>query len=658
MQRLSPVSELSAGLLFDPNDGFFNGVQSQNVRDFHLGNWYNPIEYYLGGGYNIEDGAGMPWEVKERDGKKLLCYPCEIRRVVSTMCYGDLEWTDLSAEVTIDSASGLDYTGLAFRYQHSRCYYALVVGRYDKLTLLCRNQEEWRILRDDVTVDRSQIQGITLGVEVSGNRIACSLNGRQVYEAFDDTYPKGSVAVVTYSQAAFCDMQVNVPQHSEEAAAGQHELARARIAKKNAAFPKPVLYHSFKTPAYSSGEAQIYQGKTERLAVFVQSQILIPVPNVGNVFHNTTCITVTDLQGNIRWQLGKPGVGKGTAACYQVFDLDGDGDLELVAAKDFEILVLDFETGMVKQRCPTPKAPRFAVPYTDGPEDYYPHICGDAIYMCDTTGSGKRDGFLIKDRYNNVWGYNNQLQELWTMHMVTGHYPLAFDVNGDGLEEILIGHSCLTPTGELLWRMPIGDHVDQISVDRFTDNPSDPLQIAYCAGEEGFLLVDTDGRIQVKQELGHVQKMVVGHLSQQHTGQQFAIYTLWGDQGIIYALDSRGQVCYAKQIGHQCRIRGVNWVGEGVASLLMDAKGSNDTAFYDFTLDRICGFAPLDKTIRYNITIQNLTGDSRDEVVLVSPEEVLFFTQEDNNKKEIVPMRNGMPGYNHSGYRCDKYVRL
>jgi hypothetical protein len=43
------------------------------------------------------------------------------------------------------------------------------------------------------------------------------------------------------------------------------------------------------------------------------------------VFDRHTCITVTDLDGNILWQMGMPGIAKGTASCYQVYDIDGDG---------------------------------------------------------------------------------------------------------------------------------------------------------------------------------------------------------------------------------------------------------------------------------------------------------------------------------------------
>jgi rhamnogalacturonan endolyase len=655
--KLTPINELRTGLLFDPKDGFFNGVQTDKIEDYHIGNWYNPIEYYMYGGYFVNDGAGMPWTVENTSNGREIFYPYEIRRAVATMSYGELEWRNYHVSVNLSQVSGIDYSGIAFRYQDSRRYYALVVGRYDKLTLLRRHHEQWDVICDSFTVLKDNITDVNLAVNVNGNQIQCYYNGDKIYDVKDDFYTFGNVALVTYSEAHFNSMELNISQDELDYANKKKADHEIYVKKKAESFPKPVLYKSFKTPEYSLGELKIFDGANEPLAVFVQSEHLAPVEFVGNVFYNITCITVTDLEGNIKWQLGKPGIGKSKAACYQVYDIDGDGIKEIIATKDFEILIINLETGDIKRRCPTPVAPRYAVPYTDGPEDYYPHICGDAIFICDTTGNGIRDGFLIKDRYNNIWAYDTELNMLWTMHLVTGHFPYAADINGDGLEEILIGHSCVSPSGELLWRMPLGDHIDQICAGRFTDNPKEPIRIAYCAGEEGFILTDANGNILVKQEIGHVQKMCVGHFSNDLSGQQFIVYTLWGDQGILYAIDCEGNIITSKQLGHRCRIRAINWAGNGTANLIFDTRGKYDTAFYDIELDKICNFEMLDPYVQYGIEIKNLTGDSRDEIILSTPEEVFIFTQENSGEIDVIPMENPMPPYNLSGYRNDWYCR-
>lgn len=656
MKRFSPIEELKEGLLFDPKDGFFNGVQTNTIRDFHIGMWYNPIEYYLGGGYYIDDGAGMPWTVDITGNKKQLRYPCEARRAVSTMQYGENEWCDYTVEVTIASASGIDFTGLAFRYQHSRSYYALVAGRYDTLRVVHRNQNDWTVLCDGIPLPCSEIAGSIFTIQAKGNHFICSLNGKEVYQFTDDTYKTGSVALITYSEAAFCDMRLDLSEEEQHRTEIKKEQNRTYVAKKAENFPLPRLYHSFSTPVFGSSESRIIKSENRIRCVFVQSQKLRPDPNTGNVFDNITCITVTDDKGDILWQIGTPGIASGNAACYQVYDLDGDGKLEMIATKDFEILLIDFETGKIKDRCRTPEAPRFAVPYTDGAEDFFPHICGDAITIADTSGNGKIDGFTIKDRYNNIWGYDKHLKQLWTQHLVTGHFPFPYDINGDGVNEILIGHTCLSADGKILWHMPLSDHVDQMCADHF-DGGKD-LQIAFCAGEEGFILTNAYGKILHKPMLGHVQKMCVGHLSPKHENMQFMLYTLWGDQGILYSLDSAANVVSAKQLGHNCRLRAANWEGRGTANAIFDVKGRFDTAFYDFELNHLCGFDDLpEKNVRYGIGIADLMGDSRDEIILTSPREVLFYTQSDNGRPDIIEMKNDMHWYNHSGYRCDKYLR-
>jgi hypothetical protein len=56
--------------------------------------------------------------------------------------------------------------------------------------------------------------------------------------------------------------------------------------------------------------------------------------------------------------------------------------------------------------------------------------------------------------------------------------------------------------------------------------------------------------------LGHVQKMLAGHLSPNHQTCRFVIYTLWGDQGILYVLDENARVVHAKQLGPQLQPAG------------------------------------------------------------------------------------------------------
>lgn len=655
--KISPIDELNEGLLFDPGDGFLNGKQTATNKGFKRGNWYNPIEYYTGGTYNINDGAGLPWEIKVIENKKVLHYPYEIRRVAATLCYGEMLWQDYEIRVKICPLSWIDYSGIAFRYQNSRCYYALVLGRGNRLSLIRRNHDEWIVLYDDFQLPKDQTEFV-IGIRLKANHILCFLDHNKIYDLYDDFYQNGCIAALTYSCVNFHSMEILIDDEQLKRIEDLNQQNSERISIKRSKFPESELYKVVKTPEYSSGQFRVINNGNEHKMVFIQAKQLSPVPMVGNVFYDITCITVTNLNGEIIWQYGKPGEGNSNSFCYQVCDIDNDGKMEMIVAMNFKILVLDFETGNLKKKCPTPLAPKLATPYTDGPEDYYPHICGDAIYICDLKGYGKASNFLIKDRYNNVWAYDSQLAEIWHLSLNTGHFPYSFDLNNDGLEEILLGHSCITAKGILLWNFQLGDHIDQICVGNFCEKNGEKPKILYVAGEEGFVMTDLEGNILIQRKLGHLQKICIGHFSPRHPGQQFVACTLWGEQGLVYTIDCEGTVIKSRQFGHNTEIKAVNWIGDGQATLLYDSKCHPNTSFYDFELDQIGEFSGLDSNIRYYIVAKDVLGDSREEIMLGSPDEIKFYTQNDNNKKNnLIPMKRLIDEINFSLYRPDWLCR-
>src|SRR4051812_18576918 len=56
------------------------------------------------------------------------------------------------------------------------------------------------------------------------------------------------------------------------------------------------------------------------------------------------------------------------------------------------------------------------------------------------TGSLRRWGVLVKDRYSHFWLFDAGLKRLWQGEGQTGHYPYPWDLDGDGRDEIAIGY--------------------------------------------------------------------------------------------------------------------------------------------------------------------------------------------------------------------------
>ncbi|MDF2922285.1 MAG: hypothetical protein K0R57_1199 [Paenibacillaceae bacterium] len=655
--QLAPLEGLEEGVLFDPRQGFNNGKQGKR-QTFEAGGWKNPIEYYVAGGYNIDDGAGFTWEVSTDDGGKRLRYPLEIRRAMATMCYGDSGWKNYTVAARVLAETGVDYSGIAFRYVNSRCYYALLLGRDDRLTLVRRAHDQWLTLADDLVV-KDLYQEHELRVTVEGSLIICSLDGREAYRLHDTFYPEGGVATVTYSPASFSGLRIELADSGlEELAARKEQLAARLLAKREQAV-KPVLYKTVQIPAGVSGNFRIVNGNRDKRLVFVQAEHRSPLPQVGNVYEMITCITVLDMDGELIWQKGDPARGRIGSSCFQVCDIDGDGRQELLVAMDFRIWILDFETGDVKSSCPTPLAPKMAVPFTDGPEDYYPRILGDNIYAFDKTGSGHPDAFLIKDRYNNVWCYDNQLVQLWHMAFITGHFPTSADVDGDGYEEILLGHRCISRDGKALWMLPLSDHVDNIAVGQFEGKPDREAKVYYAAGEEGFIVADLRGSILKQLKIGHVQSFCVAPFTHELGGEQFVVRTLWGDQGLVYAMNSEGEILRTIQKGHGANVRAVDWKGDGTASILFTSAQHPRPVFLDFELDEIGTFEDLDPDAGCGITLADLTGDSREEIIIKTGSELRFYTQEDNLRgAPPVCLRRRINEINLSVYQPDCLVPL
>ena len=68
-------------------------------------------------------------------------------------------------------------------------------------------------------------------------------------------------------------------------------------------------------------------------------------------------------------------------------------------------------------------------------------------------GQGRAGDIVLKDRYNSLWVFNDKLELLWQAQCNTGHYPFAYDVDGDGKDELFIGYSLFDHDGKQLWTL-------------------------------------------------------------------------------------------------------------------------------------------------------------------------------------------------------------
>ncbi|WP_455072779.1 rhamnogalacturonan lyase family protein [Paenibacillus caseinilyticus] len=167
--------------------------------------------------------------------------------------------------------------------------------------------------------------------------------------------------------------------------------------------------------------------------------------------HQVQCLTAFDLDGRQLWQLGKPSEtagGPGSDYPAQIYDLDGDGRLEVICVMDGRLLVLEGATGRVRRTAELP--------------DPHAHDC---IIVANLTGGSRARDLILKDRYHRLWALDSEFRLLWSHEGNLGHYPWCHDLDGDGRDEVMAGYELLDANGQVRWSCTdLEDHADCVWV--------------------------------------------------------------------------------------------------------------------------------------------------------------------------------------------------
>lgn len=164
-----------------------------------------------------------------------------------------------------------------------------------------------------------------------------------------------------------------------------------------------------------------------------------------------TALTAYNRYGNVLWQWGH---GGGAAITYdvpaQIYDIDGDGENEVLYSITGYLVVASGRDGAEEKRWPLPKELAVA----------------DCIIIANFSGKKSPSDILIKSRYDHVWAYDNNSSLLWEWGGNTGHHPYSEDVDGDGKDELFCGYTLLDDDGREMWHLmpePAG-HADTARV--------------------------------------------------------------------------------------------------------------------------------------------------------------------------------------------------
>jgi len=641
-------SDYPVGALSEP----YSAVQEYHwvTKNPAWGPWIEAVYWGFFGGR-----GGLAWHIREVDGRKVLHQEHEIlaedkNAVVVT---GDELWTDYAFEVELVPLSYENPVGIIYRVANARSYFMLSLEENHKWVWTRRRHQAWEKLKI-----RSRPYKIgeprTLRVEVSDRNHIFYLDGEQVdILRRDHHHPAGKVGLLCNSPCDYRRVRVIMSKKAHEDYLKRKSDFEAEERELSQKYPKPELWKKIDLRKLAVNGRQMRWGDLDgdgRLE-FVIAQRHQGV--TGLLRRYIKGLTAFNLDGEVLWQWGENDTIPelfATDLPFQVCDLDHDGRAEVILSYDFKIEVLNGLTGEAINSVPTPKhGPKH--PDSFYPEDKWERIPAGALYFCDLTGAGSVGDFLIKDDYNNIWAYSRDFKQLWTACLNAGHYPYAADIDSDGRDEVLQGYTLFDHDGTILFDLGMQDHSDAGFMGLTGDECFPGMHAYFCAGEEGVIVSDMKGKVLYKEILGHAQRAAIGDFCPDVPGCEFAQATYWGEHNIVtvHAADGRKLAEYQPHhIGST--LAATDWVGDGTALLLLSGDEKLG-GMMDGWGRRVVRFTEPGHPVLCCDAI-DITGDSRDEVLLWDRDQLWIYTQGDNvpPPQKIVPLYK-MPLHSRSNYQ-------
>ena len=593
---------------------FRDGADHGMRPGFRLSNWPD-------GTWEVE--GGLLWQRRSRiaelddrlayraehygDGPSWIKIP---RAPFPALVIGGREWVDYTAKASVRVVAG-GRAGLAVRWEDGRhCYYVLLENGRD-LAVYRRLQDELVELAR-APFAHSANTFYTLIVQVRGESLTCSVADGPTLEVADGYFPTGGVAVVAECPAAYGYLEIN----------GERQPARPCKLPDQAA-PRKQL--SIPMPAHDPATAM----RPVLRQLHGQPLILLR-PNEGRELH------LVGPDGRELCSLGPWDEAPGSVGDFpvQVFDLNGDGRDEVVLIVDGKIRVYDLAGEQLAERdIPPPN------PFGECANDPEWALVNDAL--CPVRLSARGDmGLYIKDRYWNIHFYDSELEHQWHKAVNTGHFPLPVDVDGDGREEILCGHTLFDVDGNVVWKADLPDHTDGAA--HLSLIEGGPPRLYLTAGEAGLVCLDpATGDIVEQLRLGHVQHGWFGQFIDGQS-QQILLTTLWCEHNIYYLLDDQLREVARWELDFGTNSQGPSILPWGERDLLASGSGLVDPLTGRF----FSGVEPwpLDEELLAQ-WVADWPGAGPSRLVQLFPDRIDIWRPQDDHVRRASPLGIFFSGY-------------
>lgn len=586
----------------------------------YSGNFYDPISLHQ---WRSKDGS---WLITS-DGKKKYLEQNRADEVTgaflnvySTLVLKEAIYAPYQIECELSLFSLENYGGITFLYQTSRNLYALLF-KEGEILLVKRYDEEFITLKK-VTYAVKALTNYQIKIIVDLAEVSVFLNDTFLLKT-KIMFRVGKVGFMSkvcarYSYLNIALTEINFAKHLE-----QKEQEKQRLkAKQNKYSPLKLIYKINLGDFGSGRQLRIARYQNEVYFLLAQHQKRV----MRDSFARLSSLTCFKLDGQVMWQKGLAcnDASHTLISCdlpFQVTDFNNDGKLEVIYSMDFKIYVVDLLTGQVIKEGFPP------VIYKDElvkNEPFY-YLNLDGLRVADFEGLGYQGDLVVKDRYQNVWALNNDLEILWRYHHKnTGHFPYVGDFNNDGLDEILIGYDYVDSKGQIIWSAPYNsDHTDEIIFCEL--EPSGSPYFILASGNEGMNILDVNGQVYKHNEIGHAQRISVADYDSKRYGYEIIATAFWGSPGITRSYDYQANIIAEKEFMTN---------GNLVAPLLYDGinslcllNASLEGGIMDSDLDIVVKF-PTDGHPDLCSEVFDIDGDGIDEIICWDQKEMWIYKAE------------------------------
>lgn len=598
-----------------------------------------------------QEGFKEAWIIKDVDGSLSLEQTFtnlnEFNAPLSLITHplitaGDSTWGDMTLEAEFTPRAKFDKCGIVFGYRNPSDFFffgiegnTIALKYIEQAVTPLRPVEHTLKMRPVVWNPGERFRAT---VTIRRNRITSTINDSIHLYSEAPAYKGGKIGLLSDLPASFHSMEVKLLNVEKRKLNRKMKMLERRAQLHLRDYPEMVRWKHFDTGEFGSG-------KNIRLGDLTgdgNKEIIF----VGTARKGLEAgkITVMNLDGEILWQYGREGQLSNCAEReipLQIHDLDGDGEREVIFAAGAWLNYLDGRTGKRIKRTRIP-----------GKLDV------QSLQFADLRGVGRDNCILMSDHASILLALDETGKFIWMQKSSTGSHPMIFDMDGDGMHEILMGYAVFSPEGRLLSDAGayIGDDCNGVAVSTLKQGEEETPVLVYAAGDWGLVYCDYEGHLLKQNIVGNVEYLGVTNMDLESEGPEIITSNRYGSYGLVHFMDAAGEIhkSFLSESGLN-RCVTANWKGDGEEFLISSADSLHGGLFDRF--GNLSVRFPSDGHPLAHYMAADLIGDARDEILVWDRDQLWIYTQEDNPRmgNTYAPRRQKL--YNYSMHQMHYSVQ-